>query len=142
MNAVVPDNVLDRSDASCGRREHDPQDIFQGSGRKMFFRKEISPEENPFRRRASSGEERLQRISSTERRASSGEEPPLGEELLQERTSSEEKVLLREACAGERGEDRLLSLSLTLLEVQVLSPTRVQNSEIWRNRGVRKIIPI
>ena len=87
MNDVVTENVLDLSDASCGRREHDPQDIFQGSGRKGFFRKEVSSEENSFRRRASLAEERLQRISSTSGRAPSEEEPPLGEELLQEKNS-------------------------------------------------------
>ena len=85
-DAVVPENVSDRSDASRGRREHDPQDIFQRSGRKGFFREEVSSEENSFRRRTSSAEERLQRISSTLGRASSEEEPPLGEELRQEKT--------------------------------------------------------
>ena len=86
MKAVIPENVLDRSVASCGRRrEHDPQDIFQGSGKKEFFRKGISSDENSFGRRASSAEERLQRISSTLGGTSSGEEPPLGEELLQEK---------------------------------------------------------
>ena len=52
-NAVVPENVLDRSDASCGRREHDPQDIFQGSGRKVSSGKKF------LQRKTHSGEERL-----------------------------------------------------------------------------------
>ena len=110
MNAVILENILDRSEASCGRRGRDPQYIFQGDGienrkaekassgekllRKTPSGEELLQEKNFFRRRrASSGDELLQRKCSLSRRASSGEELLQRERffkgtLLQERLSS------------------------------------------------------
>ena len=149
MNAVVPENVLDRSDASCGRRERSAilktssKDLAEkdSSGKKFLHRKTPSAEErlqqkSAFSRRTSS-EDNLYLRKSILRRRTSSRRKTSGEELLQRK-----RIIQREACAEERGEHRLLSLGLTSLGVQVLSPKRVQNSGIWRNRGVRKIIPI
>ena len=78
MNAVILENILDRSEAFCGRRERDLQDIFQGDGI-----------ENRKAEKGSSGEKLLQR------------EAPSGEELLQEKNFFRRKSLFRRRTASE-----------------------------------------
>lgn len=87
-NAVVPENVLDRSDASCGRREHDPQDIFKDLAERFlqersFFRGKRIQEKSVFGRRTSSEDKPHREKSILRRRTSSRRRASSGEELLQ-----------------------------------------------------------